>query len=118
MDDDAGFHVLLQRLHKRQAMEKDLVCLESGEACLEYFQRVVSGESEMPAVVMVDINMPGMNGFDTVSQIRAMEGCRKLPPIYILSSSNNRADVARATEVGADCYIEKPFRISELPIFQ
>jgi len=66
--------------------------------------------SERPDAVVVDIMMPGMNGFDLCRAIRAISQV----PIMMLSAREGEADKVRALNIGADDYVTKPFGAMEL----
>ncbi len=76
----------------------------SGEETLELIRE------EMPDLMIVDINLPGMSGFEVCREIR--ESCDV--PIIMLSVRNNERDKVRALDSGADDYVVKPFGIQEL----
>jgi len=76
----------------------------SGEDALEMIRE------EMPDLLIIDINLPGMSGFEVCREIR--ESCDV--PIIMLSVRNNERDKVRALDAGADDYVVKPFGIQEL----
>ena len=76
----------------------------SGEEALEMIRE------EMPDLLIVDINLPGMSGFEVCREIR--ESCDV--PIIMLSVRNKERDKVRALDSGADDYVVKPFGIQEL----
>lgn len=66
--------------------------------------------SQIPKVdlIIVDLNMPNMDGFEFIQNVRGSELHRNVP-IIILSSERGEESKRRGKEVGADAYIEKPF---------
>lgn len=76
----------------------------SGEEALEKLR------VESPHVVLLDVNMPGMNGLETCKAIRA---CSEVP-VIVISVRKAGTERAEAFEAGADQYITKPFDIEEL----
>ena len=74
---------------------------------LEALQAV---EASSPDIVILDVKMPKMDGFETCRRIR--EG--SLVPIIMLSGMSETEDKVRTLEYGADDYIVKPFLINEL----
>jgi len=65
---------------------------------------------EHPALILLDVNMPGMSGFETCSKIRlSFDG-----PIIMVTVRNAEQDKIRALDSGADDYVVKPFAIGEL----
>lgn len=77
---------------------------QSGEEALGKLQ------AEIPGVVLLDMNLPGMNGPETCRAIRSISDV----PIVILSVRGSNTDKQEAFEAGANAYITKPFRLEEL----
>jgi two-component system, OmpR family, response regulator len=67
--------------------------------------------TEKPDLLIIDINMPLMDGFDLVQRLRSQNN---LTPVLMLSARNDRADVTRGLSLGADDYVTKPFGLEEL----
>lgn len=63
--------------------------------------------------VLLDINLPGMSGFEVLRNIRLLPGGDRLPVIAV-SANAMPSDIARGLEAGFDAYLTKPFRMSEL----
>lgn len=66
-----------------------------------------------PAIILTDVSMPGLNGFELVERLRA-DPVLCSTRIIIVSALAERADVRRGMESGADDYIPKPFKESEV----
>lgn len=66
--------------------------------------------SQIPKVdlIIVDLNMPNMDGFEFIENVRSSDVHRNVP-IIILSSERSEESKQRGKQVGADAYIEKPF---------
>lgn len=78
---------------------------ENGIAGFAAFQQ------SSPDLILLDIMLPGMNGYDVCRKIRETD---KLIPILLLTSKSEEIDQVLGLELGADDYITKPFRIREL----
>ena len=63
--------------------------------------------SSMPDCIILDIMLPGMDGLEVLSQIRADERTRR-QPVVILTTSSEEEDIARSYDMGANSYIRKP----------
>ena len=103
-DDEISATILLHRLRKEGL---DVVRYDDGKKA---YERALE---ETPNLVILDVKMPGMDGFEV------LEGLRRLPsysrvPIILLTSMGSEADVVRGFQLGADDYILKPFSPVEL----
>jgi CheY-like chemotaxis protein len=76
-------------------------------------QLVQAAESQKPALVIADLQMPGLSGFELCQQIRASNVCAKTP-IVLLSSRARDTDITKAKALGADALLVKPFPIQSL----
>lgn len=61
----------------------------------------------MPAIVLLDLKLPRMSGFEVLGWIRTDQRVRRLP-VVVLTSSRLRGDVGRAYDLGANSYLVKP----------
>ena len=70
-------------------------------------------EDPIPDLVLLDLMLPDISGFDVCRQIRAMDKTRHVP-VLMLTARGEEADRVRGFEVGADDYVAKPFSVREL----
>ena len=92
-----------------------VVHVEDGVECLDYlYARGAWADraSGDPAVVLLDIKMPRMNGLDVLTRMRADEELRRIP-VVILSSSREESDLARSWDQGANAYVIKPVDVDQ-----
>jgi two-component system, OmpR family, alkaline phosphatase synthesis response regulator PhoP len=89
---------------------------ESAEAALrEAGFNVTEGADEIrtPSLVILDLNLPGMSGFELCRRLRTEDRTRKTP-IIMLTARTEERDKVRGLELGADDYMTKPFSVREL----
>jgi two-component system response regulator len=67
---------------------------------------------DQPRVILLDVNMPLVNGFEVLREIRADEALRDVP-VVMLTSSAERRDLAQSYALGANSYVVKPVDIDE-----
>jgi len=79
----------------------------NGDECMEL---VRSGK---PDVILLDIQMPRMNGIDICRLLKA-DATLRLIPVLLLTARGQESDVSRGFDAGADDYIVKPFSLQEL----
>jgi two-component system KDP operon response regulator KdpE len=87
-----------------QWRETEVIGADNGEAALDLV------EQERPDVVLLDIAMPGMNGFEVLREIRAFSDV----PVIMLTAKDDVLDKVKGLEFGADDYVTKPFDHLEL----
>lgn len=80
-----------------------LVHTFNGEEGLEY----LSNGNEKPCVILLDLNMPRMNGFEFLRAIKANEALKKIP-VIVLTTSDTDQNIIESYELGVAGYITKP----------
>ena len=78
--------------------------LKSGQAMLDY----VSANG-MPDLILLDINMPGMDGFETLRRLRALEAGKTDTPVIFLTADDSEASERLGLSLGAMDFVKKPF---------
>src|SRR3954468_22762904 len=79
----------------------------SGQQAIDLLGRI------RPDLILLDVMMPGMDGFETCQRIKASRAWREIPIIF-LTAKTETADIVRGFEVGAVDYVGKPFNAHEL----
>jgi two-component system response regulator len=93
---------------KSAGLHNEILVARDGAEALEYLlgsERRPALES--PALVILDLKLPKMNGFQVLQRARAVERLRRLP-VVVLTSSDTDEDVVRSYELGANSYVRKP----------
>lgn len=103
-DDDITATILTHRLEKEGF---EVVRFDNGVDAYE------GALTETPTLVLLDIKMPGMDGFEVLERLRKTPAYADVP-IVILSSMGSESDIIRGFELGADDYVLKPFSPAEL----
>jgi DNA-binding response OmpR family regulator len=76
-------------------------------------QAIASAAKRVPDLILLDVRMPEMNGFEACRQLKAAERMRPVPIIF-LSALGQTADIVQGLNLGGADYIIKPFRIEEV----
>ena len=71
-------------------------------------------EEEIPALILMDINLPEIDGYEVTTQLRQMEALDSVP-IVALTANVLRGDRERSLDAGCDGYIQKPIDVDLLP---
>ena len=97
---------LTQRAFRERHLSNPLIIARDGQEALDYFQKWQEGEP-LPLVILLDINLPKVNGLDVLRALKNNPEFKKLP-VVILTSSGDDNDINTAYELGANSYIVKP----------
>jgi CheY-like chemotaxis protein len=108
-DNPNDVELTLTALHSLN-LTNEIVVVGDGSEVLDFLYRrnAFSGRTDvLPAVILLDLKMPRMDGLETLRQIRSDAALRMLP-IVILTSSREESDLANVYRQGANGYVVKP----------
>jgi CheY-like chemotaxis protein len=97
---------LTRRAFTRRRVFNTIEVARDGEEAIAYFHRWESGEP-WPVVILLDINLPKVNGLEVLRELKTHPMLQKIPVIVLTSSGEDR-DIQKAYELGANSYIVKP----------
>jgi CheY-like chemotaxis protein len=102
IEDDGSYRWVIRRLLEN-AFGQDVSVEEfsAGETALER-----AASDPPPDLVLLDLHLPGMDGFEVLRRLRATERTRKVP-VIVVTSSQEEKDVQRAYECGANSFVSK-----------
>lgn len=110
-DDDDDKEFLMIAFHKVTDRHKVHVAA-NGQEALEYLSGI-SDEKELPCLIVLDLNMPVLNGLQTLEALKDKPKFEKIPKV-IFTTSDNDSDKVRCLSQGATDYIVKPSNMSEI----
>jgi len=99
---------LMHKMYEVMLRQYALVYASDGRQALDRLQEHTDID-----LVLLDINMPNMNGLEFLAQLRSDES-RALLPVIIISTEGREEDTVRGMEAGATAYIKKPFHSEEI----
>lgn len=105
VDDEPNIVMSLEYAFKKKDFE--VFIARDGTEALE-----IAG-AEVPNVILLDIMMPKMDGYETLREIRKNKELKRTKVIF-LSAKNKMADVEKGMQLGADSYVTKPFSIKKV----
>ena len=105
-DDNPSNVTLLSRYLQQE--DYSLIVATNGHETLE------KTRAEMPGLILLDVNMPGKDGFQVLREIRADPATEHIPVIILTAARLDSADMQFALNLGADDYVTKPFDRREL----
>jgi CheY-like chemotaxis protein len=108
-DDDADDRLLITDAFKESRLANPLVFVEDGEQLLQFLDSASSGASghPLPGLILLDLNMPRMDGRTALSHIKSNPHLRRIP-VIVLTTSKAEEDVLRTYDLGVNSFITKP----------
>jgi len=101
---------LTKRALQKNNISNQLVVVHDGIEALNYLLSLADGGDNtgvLPAVILLDLKLPKMDGLEVLTRIRADARLKRLP-VVILTSSKEEQDILRSYDLGANSYIRKP----------
>jgi two-component system, chemotaxis family, response regulator Rcp1 len=113
VEDSAGDVELIRTGFKQSTVAHNLYVAPDGFAAMDFLLK--AGEfknTPKPDLVILDINLPGMNGHEVLAKIRSNEEIKKTP-VIILSSSSSKTDVEQSYKMNVNSYVTKPMELQD-----
>jgi CheY-like chemotaxis protein len=107
-DDDDDDCMLAGDAFRECGARGDFLCVEDGIELLDY----LSGSGLLPALILLDLNMPRKDGRQALEEIKAIPTFRSIP-VVVLTTSREEEDVIYTRELGANSFITKPATFDE-----
>ncbi len=108
VEDNPDDVLITRRAWKKGGLKNQLCIVNNGEEALMFLRR---GEGYVdaptPCLILLDLKMPRMDGFDVLEIIKDDDTLRSIP-VIILTSSERDKDIERAYQLGCNSYIKKP----------
>jgi CheY-like chemotaxis protein len=109
VDDDADDRMLLSDAIQDVARSVRIVEVENGYKLLDLLK---DAHSHAPALIMIDMNMPQINGLELVAMLRQKADCRHIPVVMISTASNNEL-ISEAYRLGINAFMPKPVTMED-----
>jgi len=110
-DDQLDVMEIRRTLDKANIIYQMMTARNGEEALTLLADRGGSGIEELPDILLIDINMPKMDGFELIEAIRKQEEWKHLK-CFIITTSNERVDRKAAEKLGVSGYITKPLKLN------
>ena len=104
VEDNASDEKLTLRAFKKHNLGNEIVVARDGAEAID---RLHGGDPIHPAIVLLDLNLPKIDGLEVLRRIRSDERTRMLP-VVVLTSSTQDEDLVRSYQLGANAYVRKP----------
>lgn len=107
VEDNPSDVELTRRAFLKSRIANELVVAEDGQEVLDVLFGAGAEARELPALVLLDLKLPRVDGLEVLRRIRADERTRRLP-VVVLTTSREEQDLARSYDLGVNSYIRKP----------
>ena len=113
VEDNPGDVRLIKEALSEGKISYELVVAKNGEEALDcLYQRGKFGNFGRPDVILLDLNLPRMDGREVLNIIKKDEELRQIP-VIVLTTSKSEEDISKAYNLHANCYITKPIEMEE-----
>lgn len=111
VEDDLADIKITERAVKESRLPVQLIIARDGQGALDYLLRrgehAARGDWRFPDLVLLDLNLPGLSGYEVLVQIRQSAALCTVP-VVVFTTSGHLEDIRGAYEAGANTYIQKP----------
>lgn len=116
-EDDQDDRLLAMHKFKSSSLVKDVVMVPDGTKLVDYMKENGFYDRSVmcytPMVIVIDLQMPNMDGFDVLAEVKSDAFLKEIP-VIVLSSLKTDESVAKAFRLGADGFLKKPLELKRL----
>lgn len=113
-DSDHDYNIAL-RSFKKANFGNEIIRCEDGDEAIEYLTNSKLEKNSIPSLILLDLNLPGTTGIEVLQEIKSHDTL-KVIPVIILTTSDNEDDITKCYNNGANSYLKKPVKASDLVI--
>ena len=118
IDDDEATNAYNKAMVTKADVADEVVVCDSGLKALEFLQSEIDGKHPQPTIIFLDINMPGMDGWEFLDEYdKLLNGQKADVVVVMLTTSLNPDDKSKAAKMGAKGFLSKPLtpeRVQEI----
>ena len=110
VEDDPGHARLIEKNLRRSNITNDIVTVTDGQQVLDYLfgkGEYAGGEHASPLLVLLDLNLPVLDGYQVLQRMKA-DDRTKCIPVVILTTTDDPREVSRCYDLGCNVYVTKP----------
>jgi CheY-like chemotaxis protein len=110
VEDDPGHARLIEKNLRRSKITNNVVTVGDGQQALDYLLgegKYEGNEQPSPLLVLLDLNLPVLDGFQVLQRMKANERTKRIP-VVILTTTDAPHEVSRCHELGCNVYVTKP----------
>jgi CheY-like chemotaxis protein len=107
IEDNEGDIVLTLEALQDARIKNKVNVIKDGDAAIKYLEKVKDGNGVVPDLILLDINLPKIDGKEVLAHIKSDSHLKKIP-VVMLTTSSSETDISDAYSNHANCYITKP----------
>lgn len=107
VEDSEDDYEATTRAFEKASLRNPVHWSRSGSEALDYLRQSCSDHRTMPGLILLDLNMPGLDGRKTLQLIKQDNTLKRIPVIILTTSADER-DINACYEMGANTYVQKP----------
>ena len=111
IEDNEGDILLTTEAFEESKIVNNIRVIKDGKAAIQFFEGLTSKE-ETPNLVLLDVNLPKINGHEVLTYIKNNEKYKSIPVIMLTTSSSER-DILAAYKNNVNCYVTKPIEVAD-----
>ena len=112
VDDNEADIELTKSTLEEGKIRMDIVTACDGQDALDQLEAALSRSQALPDLILLDLNMPRLDGRGFLSAMRQREELKAIP-VVVLTSSDAEQDIVKSYKLGANCYVNKPVGLDE-----
>jgi CheY-like chemotaxis protein len=115
VEDDPGHARLIERNLRRAHITNAIITLSDGQEAVDYLfkeQTYAGAGHAMPLLMLLDLNLPGLDGYQVLTRLKADERTRHIP-VIILTTTDEPYEIERCYTLGCNVYVTKPVEYAQ-----
>ena len=113
VEDDEGHATLIAMNLRDAGLTNTIEHITDGQTALDHVAQLVEKEMPLPLVILLDLNLPVLDGYGVLAKLKADARTRKIP-VIIFSSSDDEREIARCYALGCNAFLQKPIEYNNL----
>jgi CheY-like chemotaxis protein len=107
VEDDDGHATLIERNLRRAGLTNPVIRLRDGQEAIDYFFRADGESADFDSVLLLDINLPRIDGVDVLRRLKTDARTSRIPTIMLTTTDDPR-EIERCYQLGCNVYVTKP----------
>lgn len=110
VEDDPGHARLIEKNLRRSNITNAIIQFGNGRQAIDYLFRIgefAESQHASPLLVLLDLNLPGLDGYEVLQQMKGDERTKRIP-VVILTTTDDVHEVAKCYDLGCNVYVTKP----------